>query len=219
MENLSEYIVPVIFVVIYVLNMLTKAFGRKDESQDEGSAPPPELPYPGSFSEADEEARAEQLREEIRRKIEERRRKAAGAGQPASAPTPERPAQTRPQTAAARERTERQQSMQEIFERTRREIRRTEEAAEAIRKSKAKAAKSSAYDLPGAAASYAIRGSDRQPFDYAIEAPRRRPAAAQAAIAALKNARSAKTGIILREILDKPLGLRFGTGQDRLSSF
>lgn len=78
MDFLQDYIVPIIVVIIWIAG---KFFGGKLE-EDDGR--PPTRPQP-----AEQAERARQIQEEIRRKIEDRRRQAQSEQpQPASNPPP-----------------------------------------------------------------------------------------------------------------------------------
>lgn len=215
MENFFDYLIPIIFVAVFVLS---KLFGPK-EDQDGGDTTPPIFRREDD-GDQEENERARQLREEIRRKIEERKQQAAGSPQPANQTTTSN-RQPEPQVRAARGQQANQPTYQEILEQKRNEIRRTEQAAEAIRKSRAGAIPRSAYDKTRRVArtDTSSLGRSQRQSTYDIRARSGRPPIASAAVATLKNPNSARVGIILREILDKPAGLRFGKEQDRTPSF
>lgn len=216
MDNFLDYLIPIIFVLVFVLSRL---FGPKEE-QDGGDASPPPLFRREGAEDAEESERAQQLREEIRRKIEERKQQAAGAGQNAPQPAPAT-RQPEPQRQAARSQQSQQPSYQDLLEQKRREIRRTEEAAAAIRESRAGSIPRSAYEKTRRVArtDTSSLGRSQRQSTYDIRARSGRPPIASEAVATLRDPNSARKGIILREILDKPAGLRFGKEQDRVPSF
>lgn len=78
MENTLEWLAPLVFFILYAISQF---IGKKNA--DEGEAP-------STTSSQDEEAEARRIREEIRRRIEERQAQQDGA--PVSPPPPPAPA-------------------------------------------------------------------------------------------------------------------------------
>lgn len=210
MENFFDYLIPIIFVAVFVLS---KLFGPKEEGEDE---PMPPVFRREHDEDEEENERARQLREEIRQKIEERKQQAAQRSGQDRTPPQQQPAPV----PVSRQQSD-SPSYQELLEQKRRQIEQTQQAAEAIRKSSGGALPRSAYENTRRVSRTDISslGRSQRQSTYDVRARTGRPQVASEAVALLRSPSSARKGVILREILDKPSGLRFGAAQDRNPTF
>ncbi len=201
-----EALIPILFFLLYGI---AQFFGSKKDA-----APPDEEAAP---DEVDPLERARQIREEIQRKMEGRRKESAEKGAASTAPRPEPPAPSpvpAGQGAEGSYRAQRSSSSQgpssanapstelSIEERLRRQQARLEES----RKRQTEARKK-ARDIEKKAGVHARRTKASKPVDaYRHVVP---PSVLRSELMkGLRDPNSLRKAVLYREILDAPVGLR-----------
>lgn len=191
MNQLLEYLVPVIIFVIWIAGQFLE---RRKQSGDQDNEPPP----------GDEHARRREIQEEIQRKIAERRRQGGGEAPPPLAP-PVQPT-LRQQSAPPRERSfpppitsSTEPGFFEVPQPGRNIMAELEEQQRRVEESKARAERAFAQSRQRGIASQSAKPPRVRPVTTSLQGE---------VFSVLRDPAAARKAVVYYEILGTPVGLR-----------